>query len=306
MLDIVTHLFRLQAIVEESSLRRAAARLNVTQSALSRSLAQLEAYFGRPILERHARGVRPTPFGERVLSESLRLQRQWTISEQSLLVNAVQEKPVLRVGAGPVWRALVLPELVISMHQAFPDIRFELQNSRYSQSVSDLSEGRLDVLFTGQPPIESAARRLVFHPVAEVVDNVVARCDHPIFDQVKEGELLPADVLLDYSWVIYSEMPIYGETARNALFEKTGAEPTIAVSCESLMSVLTILQGGDFISVLPGIAARGNSRLRNVPVDLRSRTSTASLAYREEMQDWEPLQGLIAHADALFRDGEWM
>ena len=95
MLDIVTHLFRLQAIVEESSLRRAAARLNVTQSALSRSLAQLEAYFGRPILERHARGVRPTPFGERVLSESLRLQRQWTISEQSLLVNAAPAFPGL-------------------------------------------------------------------------------------------------------------------------------------------------------------------------------------------------------------------
>uniref|UniRef100_UPI003101AF82 helix-turn-helix domain-containing protein n=1 Tax=Neorhizobium sp. EC2-8 TaxID=3129230 RepID=UPI003101AF82 len=56
MLDQITHLFRLQAIVEEGSLRRAAERLNLTQPALSRSLAQLEAHFGRPLLERHARG----------------------------------------------------------------------------------------------------------------------------------------------------------------------------------------------------------------------------------------------------------
>ena len=66
MLDYVTHLFRLKAIIEEGSLGRAAQRLNVTQPALSRSVSQLEKHFGQPILIRHSRGVAPTPFGERV------------------------------------------------------------------------------------------------------------------------------------------------------------------------------------------------------------------------------------------------
>jgi LysR family transcriptional regulator, regulator of abg operon len=301
MLDQITHLFRLQAIFEEGSLRRAAERLNLTQPALSRSLAQLEKYFGRPLLERHARGVHPTPFGEQVLSEALRMQRHWTVAEEALRDGAYTGHSVLRIGAGPVWRAVVVPEIILALQKDFPWMSFELKNSRFSHSLTDLKEGRIDVLFTGAPMGDGSENRLKVHPFGVVVDNIVAREQHPIFDTVQADGMVPTERLLDYPWVIYNEIPTYQETARNALFEKLGQEPNIALVCESLLSAMTVLQRGDFLSILPDAAAAAVSApsLMSVPVNMRRRQTTGNFVYREEMQDWPPLKALVEKAAAL-------
>ncbi|OHV08711.1 LysR family transcriptional regulator [Kushneria phosphatilytica] len=56
-----------QVTAESGSLRRAAARLNIAPSAVSRQIALLEQAFDAPLLERTPRGVRPTLVGEMVL-----------------------------------------------------------------------------------------------------------------------------------------------------------------------------------------------------------------------------------------------
>src|SRR5713101_7276756 len=47
-------------VIEEGSLHRAAARLNLSQSALSRQMQALEHELGGKLLERNSTGVRPT------------------------------------------------------------------------------------------------------------------------------------------------------------------------------------------------------------------------------------------------------
>ncbi|MBT9382306.1 LysR family transcriptional regulator [Pseudooceanicola sp. CBS1P-1] len=298
MLDQITHLFRLQAIFEEGSLRSAANRLNITQPALSRSLAQLERYFGHPLLERHARGVRPTPFGERVLSEALRMQRQWQLAEQSLRHDPALGQTRLRIGAGPVWRASVVPGFLLALEKDFPDIEFELRNTRFSQAIGDLKEGRLDVIFTGSPMLEAEEQRLVSRPFAQVTDHVVARDGHPIFDHAGPDGQIPTERLLDYPWVVYSEIPAYHETARNGLYQLLRQEPRITIQCESLLSTLTVLQRSDHLSILPDatMAAFLGAELRPVRTGLRERGVRANMIYREEMQNWPPLAALIALA----------
>src|SRR5215218_11040104 len=57
----------LAAVVDEGSFGRAAQRLYVTQPTLSQQVRALEAEIGGPLLERLARGVRPTSAGEALL-----------------------------------------------------------------------------------------------------------------------------------------------------------------------------------------------------------------------------------------------
>ena len=68
---ILRHLPYFLAVVEEGSLQAAAARLNTTQSAISRRIRLLEFEIGDvPLFERSARGMRLLPAGEALLTET--------------------------------------------------------------------------------------------------------------------------------------------------------------------------------------------------------------------------------------------
>ncbi|KQU04548.1 LysR family transcriptional regulator [Rhodococcus sp. Leaf7] len=58
------------AVADAGSITAGAARLHLSQPALSHQLASLEAEIGTPLLERLPRGVRPTPTGRAVLVDA--------------------------------------------------------------------------------------------------------------------------------------------------------------------------------------------------------------------------------------------
>lgn len=64
------HLRYFVTVAEEGQITRAAVRLHIAQPALSQAIAQLESEIGLQLLERHARGVTPTPAGEVFLEKA--------------------------------------------------------------------------------------------------------------------------------------------------------------------------------------------------------------------------------------------
>ena len=70
----VRHLTILDTLFKELHVGRAAQRLNLSQPAISNSLAWLRRHFGDPLLVRGGRTLRLTPFAER-LREPVRLLR---------------------------------------------------------------------------------------------------------------------------------------------------------------------------------------------------------------------------------------
>ena len=57
----------LMAVAQAGSMNKAAALLNMTQSAVSRSVAELERTVGVSLLDRYPRGVKPTEYGRALL-----------------------------------------------------------------------------------------------------------------------------------------------------------------------------------------------------------------------------------------------
>ncbi|KAI1698544.1 bacterial regulatory helix-turn-helix protein, lysR family domain-containing protein [Ditylenchus destructor] len=73
----------LVAVAEHRHVGRAAEALGLTQSALTRALARLEALAGLPLFERHPKGVMPTEAGLAFLRRARRIQLEYddTLSE---------------------------------------------------------------------------------------------------------------------------------------------------------------------------------------------------------------------------------
>lgn len=295
MIDLMTHLFRLQAIVEEGSLRRAALRLNVTQPALSRSLAQIEERLGQPLVERHARGVVPTAFGAKVLSSVMRLSRQWELAEEELLSGAPTLSGTLRIEAGPLWRLVVLPRLLAPMQTAFPDLTIEVTNLQSGGQVDRLADGEVDAVFGGLQFASDLPARLRSRAFTEFHDHVVARLGHPILSRTEADGTIAPGRLLDYPWLVYTGDPVYEIEIVHALVDRLGRTPDIRVRSQSLTTALTVLQHGNCLSILPDFAVGGTTgaQITTVPVRLGNRKAPSGAIYREEIAAWPPFAKLL-------------
>lgn len=103
------------------NLTRAAAELCITQSAVSRQIIALEAWFGFPLFHRHARGLTLTPGGERLLPELGSL-----LEQLYRLTNDVRQAPrQLRLKAPSCAMRWLVPKLV-SFEQQYPNIHVAL------------------------------------------------------------------------------------------------------------------------------------------------------------------------------------
>lgn len=114
------------AVAQEGSFTRAAARLGVTQSALSQTIANLEAALKIRLLTRTTRSLSLTAAGETLLSG---LEQPFGAIEKALTkAAAMRQKPAgtVRISCGgSVSKAILLPKLAPLLRQ-YPDIKLEL------------------------------------------------------------------------------------------------------------------------------------------------------------------------------------
>jgi len=113
------------AVAREGSFTRAAARLGVTQSALSQTVANLEARLKIRLLARTTRSVAPTAAGERLLT---RLEGHFAAIEEELnAATAMRQEPAgtVRISCGDfALSTILLPRLAPLLRQ-YPDIKLE-------------------------------------------------------------------------------------------------------------------------------------------------------------------------------------
>jgi DNA-binding transcriptional LysR family regulator len=120
--DVVAFL----AVASESSFTRAAAKLGVSQSALSHSIRGLEERLGLRLLTRTTRSVAPTQAGERLIrTVGPRLEE---IDAELAALTELRDKPAgtIRVTAGEHAAETILWPALAELLPRYPDIKVEL------------------------------------------------------------------------------------------------------------------------------------------------------------------------------------
>lgn len=122
----VNDLLAFIAVARERSFTRAAAKLGVSQSALSHTLRGLEARLGVRLLNRTTRSVAPTHAGERLLQAVA--PRFEEIERELASLNDLRDKPAgtIRISSGDYSaNAILLPKLAKFLPK-YPDIKVEI------------------------------------------------------------------------------------------------------------------------------------------------------------------------------------
>ncbi|MGY4316087.1 LysR family transcriptional regulator [Bradyrhizobium sp. JR3.5] len=122
----VNDLIAFLAVARERSFTRAAARLGVSQSALSHTMRALEERLGVRLLTRTTRSVAPTEAGERLLQGIG--PRFEEIEAELTALNALREKPAgtIRINAGEHAAETILWPALENFLPHYPDIKVEL------------------------------------------------------------------------------------------------------------------------------------------------------------------------------------
>ena len=150
------HLVRIfVAVVEYGSLTRAAEALNISQSAASRDVQELERQLGLALLERRPRGVVPTAAGQELAAHARKIFALEQLAEASLGELRGLQKGKLAIGASSTIGIYMLPELIGDYHRRYPGIEIFLDIGNTQQIVDHLLEHRLDVAYV-EGPVEQA------------------------------------------------------------------------------------------------------------------------------------------------------
>jgi len=124
--DNVADLIAFITIAQERSFTRAAARIGVSQSALSHALSRLEKRLGVRLMTRSTRSVSPTDAGERLLATVA--PRFQEVDAALAQVSAFRDKPAgtIRISAGEHAVNAVLWPRLQSFTRDYPDIQLEI------------------------------------------------------------------------------------------------------------------------------------------------------------------------------------
>jgi DNA-binding transcriptional LysR family regulator len=148
MTNIPTDLLRtLVAVVDLRSFTKAAAKLGVTQPAVSAQIKRLQFLLGGELFDRSVQGISLTPQGELVVSYARRLL---SINDQIVHVGDSGPRPelVIRIGTPSDFIASILPDILGRFRERRPDVRFIVRADFFEPLMRELRSGEID-LFVG-------------------------------------------------------------------------------------------------------------------------------------------------------------
>jgi DNA-binding transcriptional LysR family regulator len=206
------------AVAKERSFTRAAAKLGVSQSALSHTIRGLEERLGLRLLFRTTRSVAPTEAGERLLRNVA--PRFDEIDFELAALSQFREKPAgtIRIAAGEHAAETILWPALAKLLPNYPDIKVEIS---IDNGLTDIVSGRHDA---GVRLGEQVARDMVAVRIGPDVRLAVAGAPSYLARHPEPEE--PQD-LTDHNCINF-RLPTYGGIYAWE-FEKGGRELKVQV-----------------------------------------------------------------------------
>ena len=232
-----------QAVAEGSTVTDAATRADLTQPALSRALGRLEREVGAELFQRVGRALALTPAG-RVFKEHV----DGVLDAYDRAQRAVAE--TVDPGTGVVPLAFLhtlgtwlVPPLLSSFRERFPQARFELRQHGEGELHRELLEGTADLVITSEAPDDPlvAWRRLLVEPLRLAVP--------PRHRLARRRRVRLAEVSDETFILLRRGYGLRATTER--LCEQVGFSPGIGFEGEEVDTLRGLVTAGLGVSLLP-------------------------------------------------------
>lgn len=273
----------LDALLDERNVTRAAARMGVTQPAMSGMLTRLRDTFGDPLFVRAQRGITPT---QRALGLSKALKQ--VMNEVGALLSPPDFDPqtaefTLTIAATDYAQSAIAVPFLSALKERSRRIRVALVPVEGGDLQTRLERGEVDLaLITPEmTPPDLHARRLF-----EERYVCVMRTDHPA---TRSRLTLNRFCALDHAIVSYYGGSFSGVT--DEALAKCGRQRRVSLSVKNFLVLPNILRASNLVAVAPErlVASEAGLTLLEPPLEIPGFTKLAvwhERSHRDPAQKW--------------------
>ncbi len=134
----------LEVLGESKNITKAAEKLFITQSALSKRIKAIERELGVELLLRCHQGIRFTPDGETVLQGCKAATQQLTQMRTQLAADQQEVCGTLRAGISINYALYRFPDILTEYHRQFPKVQLQITTGQSRELYRQISAGSLD------------------------------------------------------------------------------------------------------------------------------------------------------------------
>jgi len=293
--DLDLNLLRVFVVVAETgSVTSAAARLYLTQPAISAALKRLTTAVGTPLFAKQGRGLVLTARGAELLATAR--------PHLAALVDAAFAPPVfdpkrsdrtIRLGLSDSNEAWLLPRLLRVLEREAPRMRIIVTPVQFRTVGTALSSAAIDVAVTVADELPAGASRQTLF-----VGSFVC-----LFDprQADIGTRLTRARYLAHRHIVVS----YNGDLRGVVEDFLGVNRDVSISVPTFHSVGAVVEGSRLLATLPQMVARAilgqRPKLRIVDLPFGLGESPMELLWRTALADDRAVQFVMAHIRRIAR-----
>lgn len=289
------HLRYFVAVAEELNFTRAAERVHIDQTPISRAVRDLEDELGVQLIVRAPRRLRLTPAGTRLLEEVrklfIRLERTKRVVRQT---HSLYRAP-LRIGVADGIAQPLLSECLLRWQSIAPEVPLELTEMRARELAAALKHEDLDLGFSFGVPDDDAIDQ---QPAWRRRVMAMLPCTH----ELASRSVISLKELLAFPLLSYSEERLPGLFAQmHAIVGKFTEVTTIAGEACTLPGYVTRIAAGAGVGV--GDAGHAQALRRSdvvvVPLVEEEHIITYVLHKHQRFGVTEPVQRFLTHVSTL-------
>ena len=275
-LRMLTHFL---AASRASNLHRAAKMVSVSQSALSKSLQQLETDLGVKLFDRSVRGVTLTKYGEALHERASRVEAECALIEREINEMASGRAGSLSIGAGAAWSSVRLPKILVALQESRPSARFTVLRSSGPQFAEQFANGEIDIGLGSLDAITQNEDEYACEPLSMIETHFLAHRNHDLHRQSH----VSLEELSNYPWSMFRlDQELHKRIG--TLFDSNRlSRPAPVLTADSVTTVLETLRLSKMITCLPTplLSLAKSFDVEPLPVGISPWTFRSGVVYRK-------------------------
>lgn len=242
------HLRYFRAIANEGNLTQAAARLRISQSALSIQLKRLEQSLGHPLFDRANKSLKLTDTGRLVLDYAESIFRTGEELMQTLERHSPHRRKVLSVGAVSTLSRNFQIELLRPLLNR-PEIELVLQSGSLRTLLTQLGAHSIDLVLSNLPVKRDAETGWHSHLLSEQPVSLVSR---PV--KARRAFRFPED--LRSTPIVLPSLDSNIRSAFDLVLEQAGIRPLIAAEVDDMAMLRLLARETEGVTLVPPVVVQ--------------------------------------------------